>query len=242
MGDGFQFLDIILFAAIAAFFVLRLRGVLGKRTGHDKRNAKPFGPRETAEDEDDNKVISLPDRSKGARTEESTAEGAEAAEDIAAEAAETAATPLAAGLHQVKRADKSFDEDGFIDGARTAFEWVIDAFAQGDAKTLRPLLSNDVYGDFSGAIEERENAGQVLETTLVGITEAQIIEAELQGRTAFVTIKFVSEQVNVVRDSDGEVVEGDPSHATKITDIWTFACNTRSRDPDWTLVATRGPN
>ncbi len=239
MDDGFQFLDIILFAAIAAFFVLRLRGVLGKRTGHDKRRADPFGSRESAEDED-GKVIPLPDRSKNARAEE----GVEAAEDTTegAAEAEAAATPLAAGLIQVKRADKSFDADGFVAGARTAFEWVIDAFAQGDAKTLRPLLSNDVYGDFSGAIKEREAAGQVLETTLVGITDAQIIEAELQGRTAFVTIKFVSEQVNVVRDSDGEVVEGDPNHVTKITDIWTFARNTRSRDPDWTLVATRSPN
>ena len=239
MDDGFQFLDIILFAAIAAFFVLRLRGVLGKRTGHDKRSADPFGPRETAEDEDD-KVIPLPDRSKSARAEETEEDAEETAEEAAE--AEAAATPLAAGLHQVKRADKSFDADEFVIGARTAFEWVIDAFAQGDAKTLRPLLSNDVYGDFSGAIEERENAGQVLETTLVGIAEATILEAELQGRTAFVTIKFISEQVNVVRDSDGEVVEGDPSHATKITDIWTFARNTRSRDPDWTLVATRSPN
>jgi predicted lipid-binding transport protein (Tim44 family) len=240
MGDGFQFLDIILFAAIAAFFVLRLRGVLGKRTGHDKRSPDPFNPREGAEDEDDNKVIPLPDRSRSARAEE-VEETAET-DSEAAEEAEAAATPLAAGLSQVKRADKSFDEDGFIDGARTAFEWVIDAFAKGDAKTLRPLLSNDVYGDFSGAIEERENAGQILETTLVEITGAEIIEAELQGRTAFVTIKFVSEQVNVVRDNDGEVVDGDPNHVTKITDIWTFARNTRSRDPDWTLVATSSPN
>ncbi len=235
MGNGFQFLDIILFAAIAAFFVLRLRGVLGKRTGHDKRSADSLGPRERTEDEDD-KVISLPDRSKNAHAEETAEEGAEAAE------AKAAATPLSAGLRQVKRADKSFDKDGFIDGARTAFELVIDAFALGEAKKLQPLLSNDVYSDFSGAIEEREAAGQVLETTLIGITEAEIIEAELQGRTAFVTIKFVSEQVNVVRDSNGEVVEGDPNHVTKITDIWTFARNTRSRDPNWTLVATRSPN
>jgi predicted lipid-binding transport protein (Tim44 family) len=239
MGDGFQFLDIILFAAIAAFFVLRLRGVLGKKTGHDKRSADPFNPREGDEGEDENKVIPLPDRSRSDRAE--TEETAETASD-ATEEAEAAATPLAAGLSQVMRADKSFDEDGFIDGARTAFEWVIDAFAKGDAKTLRPLLSNDVYGDFSGAIEEREKAGQTLETTLVGITGAEIIEAELQGRTAFVTIKFVSEQVNVVRDSDGEAVDGNTNHVTKITDIWTFARNTRSRDPDWTLVATSSPN
>ena len=232
MDDGIQFLDIILFAAIAAFFVLRLRGVLGKRTGQEKRpKYDPFAKSDKDEGEED-KVISLPDRSQAAKADEA----AEAAEEAAAE------TPLASGLMQIGRVDKAFDEEQFLSGAGTAFEWIINAFAQGDTKALRPLLSNDVYGDFAGAIEEREGAGQTLETTMVGITEAAIIEAELQGRTAFSTIKFVSEQVNVVRDSDGEVVEGDPSHVTKITDIWTFARNTRSRDPDWTLVATRSPN
>jgi predicted lipid-binding transport protein (Tim44 family) len=241
MGNGFQFLDIILFAAIAAFFVLRLRGVLGKRTGREKPGKyDPFAKRKKAEAEE-NKVIPLPDRSRAAKAEETEEE--EPLETVVGTAeAESAETPLSAGLMQIKRADKSFAEEDLLSGARTAFEWVINAFAQGDTKTLRPLLSNDVYGDFAGAIEEREEAGQTLETTLVGITEAAIIEAELQGRTAFVTIKFVSEQVNVVRDSGGEVVEGDPNHVTKITDIWTFARNTRSRDLDWTLVATRSPN
>ena len=235
MDDGIQFLDIILFAAIAAFFVLRLRGVLGKRTGHEKRpKYDPFAKPDQDEGEED-KVIPLPDRSRAAKTDQADEEAAEAAE-AAAE------TPLSVGLMQIGRVDKAFDEEQFLSGAGTAFEWIINAFAQGDTKALRPLLSNDVYGDFAGAIEEREGAGQTLETTMVGITEAAIIEAELQGRTAFITIKFVSEQVNVVRDSDGEVVEGDPSHVTKITDIWTFARNTRSRDPDWTLVATRSPN
>lgn len=235
MDDGIQFLDIILFAAIAAFFVLRLRGVLGKRTGHEKRpKYDPFAKPDKDEGEED-KVIPLPDRSRAAKTDQADEEAAEAAE-AAAE------TPLSVGLMQIGRVDKAFDEEQFLSGAGTAFEWIINAFAQGDTKALRPLLSNDVYGDFAGAIEEREGAGQILETTMVGITEAAIIEAELQGRTAFITIKFVSEQVNVVRDSDGEVVEGDPSHVTKITDIWTFARNTRSRDPDWTLVATRSPN
>ena len=238
MDDGIQFLDIILFAAIAAFFVLRLRGVLGKRTGHEKRpKYDPFAKPDQDEGEED-KVIPLPDRSRAAKTDQADEEATEAAE--AAEAADE--TPLSVGLMQIGRVDKAFDEEQFLSGAGTAFEWIINAFAQGDTKALRPLLSNDVYGDFAGAIEEREGAGQTLETTMVGITEAAIIEAELQGRTAFITIKFVSEQVNVVRDSDGEVVEGDPSHVTKITDIWTFARNTRSRDPDWTLVATRSPN
>jgi len=234
MSDGFQFLDIILFAAVAAFFVFRLRGVLGKRMGHDKPPSDPF--RKRSAESDDDKVISLPDRNK-AESDEEPPEPAVAAEEPAA-----AGTPLEAGLMQIKLADKNFDEEPFLAGARAAFEMIIATFANGDAKALRPLLSNDVYGDFAGAITERRGAGQTLETTLVGISEAEIIEAELQARTAFVTIKFVSEQINVVRDKKGEVVEGDPTGVTKITDIWTFARNTRSRDPNWTLVATRSPS
>jgi len=241
MSDGFQFLDIILFAAVAAFFVFRLRGVLGKRMGHDKPPPDPF--RKRSAESDDDKVISLPDRNKSESDEESVEPSAAAEEPEAQEARETlGGTPLEAGLMQIKLADKNFDEEPFLAGARAAFEMIIATFANGDAKALRPLLSNDVYGDFSGAIAERSAAGQVLETTLVGISEAEIIEAELQARTAFVTIKFVSEQINVVRDKKGEVVEGDPTGVTKITDIWTFARNTRSRDPNWTLVATRSPS
>jgi predicted lipid-binding transport protein (Tim44 family) len=104
------------------------------------------------------------------------------------------------------------------------------------------LLSNDVYEDFAGAIKTRVEAGDTLETTVIGVKEVELIEAELQGRTAFATIKFVSEQINVTRDASGEVVDGDPNHVASITDIWTFARNTRSRDPNWTLVATRSSN
>lgn len=230
MGNGFQFLDIILFAAVAAFFVFRLRGVLGKRMGHDKPPADPFAKR-PANEADDDKVISLPDRNK-----------ADSASASDTSAADTPGSARDAGLMQVKLADKGFDEETFLSGARAAFEMTIGAFAGDDAKALRPLLSNDVYSDFSGAIDERRAAGHTLETTLVGINEADIVEAELQGRTAFITVKFVSEQINVVRDKKGEVVDGNPTAVTKITDVWTFARNTRSRDPNWTLVATRSPS
>ncbi|MFQ5773806.1 MAG: Tim44/TimA family putative adaptor protein [Kiloniellaceae bacterium] len=239
MSDGFQFLDIVLFAAIAAFFVLRLRSVLGKRTGHEKRpNYDRLGKRkgEPAEDE---KVIPLPDRSASGKGGEPGEEGEEAPA-AAAEGEELA--PVAAGLTQIKLADKNFDEEQFLSGARAAFEMTVSAYAQGEKRALRPLLSNDVYDEFAGAIEERQKAGHTLETTLVGTDEAAIVEAELQGRTAFVTVKFVSQQINVVRDQDGNVVDGDPNQVTKITDIWTFARNTRSRDPNWTLVATQSPN
>ncbi len=237
MGGGFQFLDIILFAAVAAFFVYRLRGVLGKRMGHDKPPTDPFGNRQA--DSDDEKVISLPDRNKSDAPEESSE--SEDEPDVTEPQEAQGGTPLEAGLMQIKMVDKNFAAEAFQEGAQAAFEMIISTFAGDDAKALRPLLSNDVYGDFSGAITERQAAGHTLETTLVGISEAEIIEAELQARTAFVTVKFVSEQINVVRDKDGEVVEGDPTGVSKITDVWTFARNTRSRDPNWTLVATRSP-
>ena len=231
MGD-FQFLDIILFAAIAAFFVLRLRNVLGKRTGHENPQGSAYDAFSKRKAEAEDKVVPLPDRTKSAND----------ADQIGDVDVPTGATPLAAGLTQVRLADRSFDQEQFLGGAKAAFEMIVAAFAQGDAASLRPLLANDVFADFNGAIEERQRAGHVLETTLVGIKEASLIEAEMQGRTAFVTIKFVSDQINVMKDKDGAVVEGDPSEVTSVTDIWTFARNTRSRDPNWTLVATQSPN
>jgi predicted lipid-binding transport protein (Tim44 family) len=237
MGEGFQFFDIILFAAIAAFLVLRLRSVLGKRTGHEQRPSQdPFKPeqqqRQPQGQSDRDKVIQMPDRNRGEET---------VTDEELKKAAEKADTPLSAGLTQIKLADRDFDEDGFLEGAKGAFEMIVDAYAQGDRKTLRQLLANDVYGDFEAAIDERERQGQGLETTLVNIREADIVEAELQGRTAFVTVKFVSEQINALKDRTGQVIEGDTEHVADVTDIWTFARNTKSRDPNWTLVATRSP-
>ncbi len=103
-------------------------------------------------------------------------------------------------------------------------------------------MSNDVYEDYSGAIKSSADNKETLESTLVGISEAEIIEAELQDKTAFITVKFVSEQINVTRNTEGEVVDGDPGGVTTVTDIWTFARNTQSRDPNWTLVATGTSN
>ena len=231
MGEGIQFLDIILFAAIAAFLVLRLRSVLGRRGSNDAPKYDPFRKRE-AEEGGEEKVISLPDRGEAKADAPSPGKAGEGA----------AGSPLEQGLTQIKMADRGFEPDGFVGGAKVAFEMIVTAFAGGDTKTLRPLLSNDVFEDFSGAIKSRTDKNETLESTLVGISEADIIEAELQGKTAFVTIKFVSEQINVTRDAEGEVVDGDPGGVTTVTDIWTFARNTRSRDPNWTLVATGSSN
>jgi len=231
MGDGIQFLDIILFAAIAAFLVLRLRSVLGRRSGNDQGSKyNPFRKR-GAEEADEDKVIALPDR--GAKAEpQGTGKSSEGAEG----------SPLEQALTQIQLADRNFEPESFVGGAKVAFEMVVAAFAGGDTKILRPLLSNDVFEDFSGAIKSRADNNETLESTLVSISEAEIIEAELQDKTAFITVKFVSEQINVTRNAEGEVVDGDPGEVTTVTDIWTFARNTQSRDPNWTLVATGTSN
>ena len=247
MSDD-SLLEIVILAAVAAFFVFKLRSVLGKRTGHEKPDFDPFKARKPESEGEDDKVVHLPERGKGPKIsqedildhQEAEKRGAEqVAEDIQGAVDDG---PLGAGVTQIRLADRDFDPAQFVGGARGAFEMIVAAFAEGDTKTLRPLLANDVFNDFSGAIKDRESRNESLETTLIGITSAEMIEAEMQQKTAFVTVKFVSEQVNVTRDSEGRIVDGDPNEVTKITDIWTFARNTRSRDPNWALVATRSPN
>lgn len=235
-GGGFQLLDIILLAVVAGFLVLRLRSVLGKRTGHQERidPMAAFRTRQQQNDqpapENDDGVVRFP----GADEPDATATLGKA--DLPKDA-----TPLAKGIMAIREADRAFNPRDFVGGARAAFEMILQAYAKGDLKSLRPLLANEVFEEFAGAIKAREQAGESLETTLVGITGAEIAEAELQGKTAFVTVKFVSEQINVTRDAEGQAIDGADARVETITDLWTFARNTRSRDPNWTLVATDTP-
>jgi predicted lipid-binding transport protein (Tim44 family) len=216
--------------------VMRLRSVLGRRTGTEK--PRDILARRRAEESRD-KVIPLPDRSPP--REEEAAQPAEVLppEPVPSEAPTGALQQV---LARIRSADPEFDPRQFVDGARAAFEMIVQAFAQGDTGTLRPLLSDEVFDNFKGAIDARKQAGHTLETTLVGITSIDIIEADLQGRLAILTVKFVSEQVNVTKDADGKIVDGDPALVTSVTDIWSFARNVKARDPNWTLVATRSPN
>lgn len=228
MNGGFEYFDIILFAMIAAFLVYRLGSVLGKRTGHERQGREPFGRvggKEQAGSEAGNdNVVAMPQRELAPEEEEPD-------------------TPLGAAITQIKLADATFTRKSFLDGARAAFEMVITAFALGDMKTLRALLSPDVYENFADAIRTRERANQTRETTLVGIDVAEIIEAKLEDmRFADVTVKFISQQVNATRNEENNVVEGDPNAIEKVTDIWTFRRDTRTPDPNWQLVATLSPN
>ena len=220
MGDFPHYFDIILFAMVAAFLVLRLRSVLGRRTGNERRRPSIVRQAEPVGD----KVIALGPRANGAAPPPPTTE--------------PPADAVAAGLTRIRTADPSFDPDQFLEGARAAFEMIVAAFAEGDKGKLRPLLSDEVYRPFCAAIDERNAAKETLETRILALKQLDIVEAALDGRAARVTLKLVSEQINVVRAHDGSIVDGDPDHAIEKTDFWSFARDPRSTDPNWALVAT----
>ncbi len=220
MSGGFQFLDILVFAMVAAFLLLRLHRVLGRRTGHERPPPEPVADND---DSGSDTVVNLPD---ARRKSERQGRGDT---DLSS----------ASGLTQLKITDPSFSEDGFLEGARGAFEMILNAFAAGDKRQLRGLLDNDVYGQFVAEIDRRNEAGERLETTLVSIILADLVDASVAGRRASVTVKFMSEQVNVTRNADGDVIDGDPSQVATINDIWTFTRDIRSRDPNWQLAETR---
>ena len=239
--DGFQFVDIIIFALLAGFIILRLRGVLGRRTGHERRPLSPISKRQ-APSADDN-VVPLPDRAAGAPTQDESFEEGEEASVSAAGADEDTGdtTSVAAGLRRLGQVDPTFEVEGFLSGARIAYEMIVVSFANSDTDTLKPLLDAKVYKSFADSIAKRELRNEALETTLVAITSVEVIEVELDERLARLTVKFVSEVVSVTRDAEGEIVSGDPRAIDKVTDLWTFAREPGGRDPNWKLASTRSP-
>jgi predicted lipid-binding transport protein (Tim44 family) len=227
MSEGFQYIDILFFAMVAAFIALRLRSVLGRRTGQERRRSGGFGsPRPNGAADN---VVSLPDRSSA------QAEADAGLVDLADGSVKT-------GLTQIRLADSRFDLQQFLAGARAAFEMIVEAYADGNKAMLRPLLADKVYRGFDGAIDQRQAAGQTLETQLTAVPAAEVVGAEMAGSRARITVRFKSEQINLLKDAEGKVLDGDPTTAEEVIDLWTFERDTASPDPNWTLVETRTPD
>ncbi|MCW5687672.1 MAG: Tim44 domain-containing protein [Pseudolabrys sp.] len=234
MQDVFDIYTII-FLALAVFIFLRLRSVLGQRTGRERPPYDPYAAREPARPAGDN-VVQIPNRPA-----EAASKPDEAAETTPAERWKGIAepgTPLAAGLDAVAVADRNFDANHFLTGARAAYEMIVTAYAEGDRRSLRNLLSREVYDGFDGAIGEREKRGDTVESRFVSIDKATITNAEVRGRSAQLTVRFQSKLVTVTRNKAGEVIDGNAESVTDVTDVWTFARDVSSRDPNWKLVAT----
>lgn len=219
-----------LVAAIVIFF--QLRNVLGRRTGHERPPIDPYAAARTEAKTDDaasENVVSLPRRKGGAE-----AENAYAAIDAFAKPG----TELNRGLRAIRDADPSFEPNSFVEGAKMAYEMIVMAYADGDRKTLKNLLSREVYDGFTAAIADREGRSEKIQSSFVGIDKAEIVNAELKGGEAHVTLRIVSELISATRNDAGEVIDGDPETVAEVKDVWTFARDTRARDPNWKLVAT----
>ena len=234
MTDVFDIYTII-FLALAVFIFLRLRSVLGQRTGRERPPYDPYSARDAVRSPATDKVVTLPPRPAEAAPR--PAEAPQASADRWKDIAESGST-VAAGLDAVSAADSSFDAKHFITGARAAYEMIVTAFAAGDRRQLRSLLSREVFDGFDAAITERENRGETAETRFVSIDGSTITSAELRNRTAQITIRFVSKLVSATRDRSGTVIDGNAEKVTDVTDVWTFARDVSSRDPNWKVVAT----
>lgn len=221
----------ILFLGLAVLIVWKLRSVLGQRTGTE-RPPIDLSRRENGAASD--KVVPLPQR--GPRPVDAQPHMGEAMTD--ARGGFPAGSAVGQALQAVMRADRTFNADHFLSGAKMAYEMIVNAFAAGDRNTLKPLLSKEVYEGFDGAIAEREKARHTVESSFVGIDSAEITEAALRGGTAQITVRFVSKLIQATRNADGAVIDGDPVRVTEVTDVWTFAKEVSARDPNWRLVAT----
>jgi predicted lipid-binding transport protein (Tim44 family) len=236
--------DIILIGLVAVFLILRLRSVLGKRTGSERPPTRdPFTPPapptaaprvgdapSSGQSGSDN-IVPLPTASAPPPRPSLATTGPGG---IRATVLPTASPGVAA----IRAADPSFEPTGFSAGARAAFTTIVEAFARGDTAVLRPLLDGPTYASFEAAIRGRAERKEKAETTLIGFEASDIAAAELQGTTATVTVRFVSEQINVVRNADGQIIDGNPNEVQKVIDLWTFRRDTKSSDPNWLLVKT----
>lgn len=213
--------DIIIFAAIAVFLVLRLRGVLGERHGDEQKRPNPYALQTPPANEQANQPVDAIDAPVVVKPRSSTAPDS-----------------LQGRLDLITQADSNFSEKSFVNGAKSAFQMILNAFAAEDTPTLRPLLSDDVYDSFAAAIRARQAAKEKLETKVVRIKDAEIVEASLVINTARVTVRIVSEQIQCTRDASGAVVDGDATQPREVRDIWTFTRNVRALDPNWHLSET----
>ena len=223
--QGFQFFDVILLALLAGFIAFRLYTVLGRRTGHERSpddqlrlpdGARPNPKAPAAKDN----VVSLPERAAQAG------------------AAATNATPLSRALLDIKLHDRAFDTERFLSGARQAYEMIVTAFARGERDVLQPLLSEDVFDAFDRAIKAREAKKERVDFTFLSLKSARITGAEMKGSMAEVTVTFDSEIMLAGYDPSGTLIEGDPKTPHSVTEVWTFARETRSNDPNWSLIST----
>ena len=243
--DGSQSnLMALIFLVAAVLIFLKLRSVLGRRTGDEPARFERYRADRAAADAQaaakaDNKVVTLPRRDREAPVEATVPRETEA--DRAHRMTQFAGgnSVLARGLIDIAAADRVFEPAEFLRGAKAAYEAIVMGFAEGNRHMLKDLLSAEVFDGFSAALDERAARKETVEQSFVGIKTAEIVEADVRGSVAHVTVKFLSELITATRNMASEVIAGDPKRVKEVTDIWTFARDVNASNPNWYLDATR---
>ncbi len=239
MNELFDPLNLVL-AAIALMVIWRLRSVLGQRTGHERPPIDPYAnprrPNGSAPPETGGgKVLEFPSgKEESAKKVEADAEPKAPIWTGFAEAGSS----LAAGFEKLVKSDPAFTPKEFLEGAKLAYEMIVEAFAKGDRPALKNLLSREVFDGFSKAIENRSQAGEKLDFQFVGFEKVDFASAGLVGKRASITVKFASQIISATHDKAGALVDGNPKEVRDVTDLWTFERDVTQKDPNWRVVAT----
>ncbi|MEH6683545.1 MAG: Tim44/TimA family putative adaptor protein [Qipengyuania sp.] len=211
--------EIVILAMIAAFLGLRLYSVLGRRSEHEEEAIPHRFERSDTPPQADNAPRAV-------------------RQPVVLRAGDNRAPANEAGIRAIAAAEPGFDLLGFLDGAKSAYGVILEAFWKGDKDTLRQLTDDDVYDSFAGTIDAREAAGETLDNRLIRIEDATVRSAELDGRTARIAVLFVADIAAVTRDSDGTVIAGSLDDAIESRDVWTFSRQVGAANPNWILDET----
>lgn len=214
-------IPLLVLAGIAVFLILRLKSVLGTREGFEKPPATgQNSARRNMPKPEFDVIEGGPDRDITDHVED----GSSSAKALAA----------------MKMADANFGVSSFLEGAKGAYEMILMAFERGDLSEVKDFLSQDVRETLQSVIDMREEQGLSVEANFVGVREISLKEAEFDRTTSEgeVTVKFIGELTSVVRNADGDIVEGNPNEIKRQKDVWTFARVMGADDPNWQLVAT----
>lgn len=227
--------DLIIYMIIAAGLIIWLRNILGTRSGDERQRPNPYLQSEKPKESKDGKEYPYEGVEKVISAEDRIIQLAQQPNRNMAVDNKTAEN----GLLEISKQDKKFDIQQFLTGAQDAFVMIVEAFADGDRETLKGLLADPVYKAFDGAIREREAAGEKIQAEIQAIRKADVIDALVKDKTAFITVRFTADETRIVRDSDGEIISGDPQKTTKMRDVWTFGRKIAAKDPRWLVYETR---
>lgn len=224
---NFLLLDLLIFGGIALFLYFRYKGILGTKHGEERERKTIFDIKK-----DDKKSTASKSKDDAHLKDDSPMTPKDFIQS-------TGNKNIDATLTKISLKDRGFTPHDFINGAKYAFELIVEAFAKGDKETLEPLLSGELMDSFESVIDDRAEKGHILHTDIINVKKAEITEAGVFANKASVTVSFTAEEVKVMKNTDGEILMGDPDQIHEITDIWTFTKDLDTQDPNWILTATR---